>query len=135
MSDQGGDPACWAHLPHGSDAPQPLVANLERVAWGAHGAVWSLPHGGDLDANLVHLEPGGRIGEHVNHDVDVLLFVQSGTASLRLGTGCRDLATDHLALIPRGIVRSIAAGPSGITYLSVHRRRSPLGVSRPGAAR
>jgi mannose-6-phosphate isomerase-like protein (cupin superfamily) len=90
--------------------------------------MWSLPHGGDLDANLVRLEPGGCIGEHVNDDVDVLVFVRSGTGQLGLGETLVDLASDHLVLIPQGVRRSITAGPAGITYLSVHRRRAPLGI-------
>jgi len=62
MSDLGGDPACWAHmfdtwddeaaLPEGA-----LIADLEDAPVSG-GAVLSLPHGGDLDTNLIRLEPG-----------------------------------------------------------------------------
>ena len=82
MSDLGGDPPCWAHLveelSESGGAPDPgWFADLGAVS-GSGGAVWSLPHGGDLNANLVRLDASGRIGEHINDDVDVLLFVQSG---------------------------------------------------------
>jgi mannose-6-phosphate isomerase-like protein (cupin superfamily) len=128
----GGDPPCWAHLfeddrdaaalPNGA-----VIADLGDVTLSG-GAVWSLPHGGDLDANLVRLEPGHRIEAHVNAEVDVLVFVQSGTGRIDLGDTRADLTADHLVLVPRGVRRSIAAGPSGITYLSVHRRRGLLGT-------
>ena len=133
MSERGGDPPCWAHLfddpehsGHGLGAP--VVADLGAVTVRGNGAVWSLPHGGDLDANLVRLQSGGHIGEHVNDDVDVLMFVQSGGGHVRLGDVRVDLAPDHLVLVPRGERRAISAGPNGITYLSVHRRRDPLGI-------
>src|SRR5690606_24180363 len=102
--DEGGDPACWAHLFDAEvddaevddaevddaevddaevDGPSGEVAvDLRRVTDGGPGAVWSLPHGGDLDANLVLLAPHGEVGEHVNRDVDVLLAVQDGTGEV-----------------------------------------------------
>jgi len=106
----------------------PVVVDLGSAPTGSGGAVWSLPHGGDLDANLVRLDAGEGIGDHVNNDVDVLLFVQSGSGRLIIDGAATTLGADHLALIPRTTTRSIAAGPSGITYLSVHRRRGPLGI-------
>jgi len=133
LSDLGGDPPCWAHLlDAGHDtAALPdgaVIADLGDVTLSG-GAVWSLPHGGDLDANLVRLEPGHRIEAHVNTEVDVLVFVQSGSGRIDLGHTSTDLTADHLVLVPKGARRSIVAGPGGITYLSVHRRRRPLGLA------
>lgn len=112
-----------------------LVADLGAVSVGSGGAVWSLPHGGDLDANLVRLDPGAAIDAHVNDELDVLLFVQSGTAVLTVDDQAQSLGPDHLALIPKGSRRTIVAGTGGITYLSVHRRRSPLKISRSPKSR
>ncbi len=108
----------------------PLVIDLGAAASGSGGVIWSMPHGGDLDANLVHLDPGASIGSHVNDDVDVLIYVQSGAADLVVDEQVRRLGANHLALIPNGSRRSIVAGDSGIAYLSIHRRRSPLGIDR-----
>lgn len=135
MSDLGGDSACWAHLFDERDGEAKsvrggLVVSLGEVKERGNGAVWSLPHGGDLDANLVRLEPDASIGEHINDEVDVLVFVQSGNGSLHLEDDRVDLASDHLALIPKGARRSVTAGPTGLTYLSVHRRRGPLSIAR-----
>lgn len=111
----------------------PTVVDLGSAATGSGGAVWSLPHGGDLDANLVRLAPHAAIGEHVNNEVDVLLFVQSGTGNININGTDVLVSGDHLALIPRGASRSVTAGPAGVTYLSVHRRRELLTIT--GTAR
>ena len=61
MTDQdvGGDAPCWAHRFEGNERMAPVVADLGSVDLsGGSGAVWSLPHDGDLDANLVHGESG-----------------------------------------------------------------------------
>ena len=134
-ADLGGDPPCWAHLLDDdgderlTDDVGALVVDLSVVV-GSGGAIWSLPHGGDLDANLVRLDAGGEIDSHVNNDVDVLVIVQSGSAEFTVDGQARQLGTDHLALIPKGVRRSIVAGAGGVSYLSVHRRRSPLGITR-----
>ena len=133
----GGDPPCWAHLSDDEHAAfgssqesgQPVV-DLGSALLGSGGAIWSLPHGGDLDANLVRLDPGAEIGTHVNDEVDVLVFVQSGSGVLIVNEQSRHLGPDHLALISKGSQRSIVAGDSGISYLSVHRRRGPLDIKR-----
>lgn len=134
-ADVGGDPPCWASFFGDEDSDTssirhcgPLVADLGAARLGSGRAIWSLPHGGDLDANLVRLDPGTDIASHINSDVDVLVFVQSGTGDLIVNGQARRLGADHLALIPKGSQRSIVAGDSGISYLSVHRRRSPLGI-------
>lgn len=103
---------------------------------GPAGVVWSLPHGGDLDANLVHLDPGGIIPSHVNHEVDVIISVVSGRGHLiTSGSGpeggadtSHPLHSDVLAVIPKGTRREIRADQRGLTYLSVHRRRRSLAI-------
>lgn len=139
-TDLGGDPPCWAHLIEddddepSTDQAGSLVADLGAPLLGSGGAIWSLPHGGDLDANLVHLDPGGEIGAHANNDVDVLVFVRSGSGELMIGGQAHRLGIDHLVLIPKGPQRAIVAGTAGISYLSVHRRRSPLRIGRRDGA-
>lgn len=115
--------------PH--DDGQGLVVDLGAAVAGSGGAIWSLPHGGDLDANLVRLDPNGTIGEHINNEVDVLIFVQSGMANVNVNGTLWKISPDHLALIPRTASRSIEAGPDGIAYLSVHRQRNGLTITKP----
>lgn len=75
--DVGGDAPCWAHLfadatvhddavhddAHAGAAvaaASGIVVDLGATdTRGRDGVVWSLPHGGDLDANLVRLGGGG----------------------------------------------------------------------------
>jgi len=123
--DQGGDPACWAHL-FEDDQPA-LVADLADVDE-VGGAVWSLPHGGDLDANLVRLAPTACIPEHVNRDVGVLLVVRAGGGELVADETSHTLTDTTVALVPRYASRSIRAGDDGLDYLSIHRRREAMQI-------
>ena len=125
-NEQGGDPACWAHLFAEGDDPSRVVVDLGAVADDDEGGgVWKLPHGGDLDATLVRLTPEAVPDEHVEHELDVLVVVLVGAGQLVLDTEVRPLRRDVLALIPRGARRRIDPGPTGLVYLSVHRRRDP----------
>lgn len=112
------------------DSPMGLVVvDLGATDTSGHdGVVWSLPHGGDLDANLVHLDAGGVIGAHVNSEVDVAMSVMSGNGTLIVDEINHDLSVDVFALIPRDVRREVRAGSEGITYLSIHRRRNPLTI-------
>jgi quercetin dioxygenase-like cupin family protein len=139
-ADVGGDPPCWAHLfadtdvaagQAGEDRVPATVADLGSVdTTGRAGVVWSLPHGADLDASLVHLHPGGSIDSHVNDEVDIVISVIAGDGQLVVGGTSNRLRDLVVALIPKGERREIRAGSVGITYLSIHTRRSPLGITR-----
>lgn len=126
---EGGEAACFAHLvaADGSDGGIVVVPDADDVA-GSGGAVWSLPHGGDLDANLVRLDAGERIQTHGNDEVDVLVVVRAGGGELVVDEMRHQLLDGTIALVPRGASRSIAAGSDGISYLTVHRRRGPLTI-------
>ena len=138
MSDDlGGEPACWSHLmddldTRDTDQPgqPPVTVDLTRVGTDASGAIWSLPHGGDLDANLVHLRPGEDVGDHVNDQVDVLVVAWDGTGDLTVDGRVMPIRRGTTVLIPSGSRRAIRAGTDGVTYLTVHRRRDPLTIGR-----
>ncbi len=95
---------------------------------GIGGVVWKLPHEGDLDGNLVRLAAGRSIEAHVNDEVDVLIVVRSGGGALVVDRVPHPLGEVTIALVPKGVERSITAGPSGMSYLSVHRHRDGLTV-------
>ncbi|WP_326699141.1 zinc ribbon domain-containing protein [Streptomyces sp. NBC_01754] len=104
---------------------------LSSSAPDARGALWRLAEQGrELDANIVRLPPGAGVGEHQEDTLDVLLVVLSGGGDLRTGGG------DTLALtratvtwLPRTSRRALEAGPEGLTYLTVHRRRPGLTIA------
>jgi hypothetical protein len=114
-----------------------LLVDLGAVdTAGCSGAIWSLAHGEDLDANLVRLHPGHPIDDHVNDEVDVAVFVLSGRGELTIDGEMHQLRADAFVLIPRGYRRMMCPGPTGITYLSIHRRRGPLMITtRPERTR
>ncbi|MET9717282.1 hypothetical protein ABZZ46_17985 [Streptomyces rochei] len=99
------------------------------------GALWRLAEAGrQLDANVVRVPPGGRVGTHTEPDLDVLLLVLDGEAALVRADGERPLRAGALTWLPHGSARGIAAGPNGMTYLTVHRRRPGMRIQPPDAA-
>ena len=97
---------------------------------GPDGVVWALEPRFDLNANLVRLAPGGSVGEHRNTEVDVVVVVLAGAGTVTADGRGVDIGADHLVVIPRGAARSIAAGDQGLLYVTVHRQRGPLQVTR-----
>lgn len=125
-ADEGGDPACWAHLVEGDDvAAVDLTRWLDAAGDGVH---WTLEPSRDLNANLVRLEPDHAMPEHSNAEVDVLLVVLSGSGHVVVDGASVALAANVVAHVPKGATRAIHAGPEGLAYLSVHRRRGGLTI-------
>ena len=115
----------------GSGDFRPTTVDLAGVDLsGADGAVWSLPHEGDLDANVVKLGPGGRIPDHRNDEVDVLIVVLGGSGDLVVDEETEPLRPHSLARIPKGTRRGLQAGAEGLVYLTVHRARAGLRLTR-----
>ncbi len=102
----------------------------ELLGSDGNGAVWSLPPDADLNANLVQLGPNTAIDAHRNAEVDVLVLVRSGAGEIVVDGRVSPVAADHLMLIPRGTMRAIRAGSSGLVYVTVHRARGPMTVGR-----
>ncbi|POX61057.1 hypothetical protein C3492_23480 [Streptomyces sp. Ru62] len=111
------------------------------------GVLWKLAESGrQLDANVVRLAPGGRITAHTEAQLDVLVLVVAGHGTLGNGSSeaVEALTEGALVWLPHGAARSITAGESGLTYLTVHTRRPgmrigarPTGTAplqRPGSA-
>lgn len=111
---------------------QPIAIDLLTVdRRGTDGAVWSLAHGGDLDAHLVHLGPGGAVGAHVNDDVDVLIVGIEGAGCVTIDSVQNELRTGIVVAVPRGTTRGIQAGDgTDIAYLTVHRARAGVRIRR-----
>jgi quercetin dioxygenase-like cupin family protein/hemerythrin len=83
----------------------------------------------DLNATLLAWEPGSGPPEHVNAERDVLVAVLEGSATVTLDGEERRLDPGAAIIIEKGLARRITAGPDGVCYLSVHRRRPPLQIS------
>lgn len=114
------------------------VVALDRILGASpdgDGVHWSLEPANDLNINLVHLDPGSGVVAHTNHDLDVVVIVLAGTGHLCVDGTDHELLLHVLALAPRGTERSIGAGIHGLTYLTVHRRRGPLGITPSSSPR
>ena len=121
--------------PGRADAP----VSVDAIPWllGAtgNGVSWTLLGSGELNMNLVRLEPGEEMGEHVNDAVDVALIALVGSADLKIGEEAVALHPGVVAHIPRGSRRRLRAGSLPFGYLTVHRRRHGLSISRRGKSR
>lgn len=129
-------PQAWRVRIGRSSCDAPRVLCNARTLTGADsgraalGATWKLDAPDrQLDANLITLARGGRIETRRGPDLDVLLLVLEGSGALVSPAGAVELLPGHLVWLPRLSERSFAAGPDGISYLTVHRRRSPLRIS------
>ncbi|MFB7220935.1 cupin domain-containing protein [Streptomyces sp. NPDC056227] len=93
------------------------------------GALWQLAENGrELDANLVRLPPGAEVGEHQEDVLDVLLVVIAGSGRVAAGGDVLNLAPTTVLWLPRTSRRALAAGPDGLAYVTVHRRRPGLTI-------
>lgn len=93
------------------------------------GPLWGIASD-DLNATLLSWPAGHTIDAHVNAELDVLLIVVSGGGTVHVDGKPHAVGADHALLVEKGAVRSISAGPDGVRYLSIHRRRGPLQVER-----
>ncbi|HEU5269254.1 MAG TPA: DUF2249 domain-containing protein [Jatrophihabitans sp.] len=101
----------------------------------AAGALWKLEIGErHLDANIIRMRGGDRIAPHLGPDLDVLLFVVAGAGELITSIGSASLQPGDLVWLPRGSERSFRADLQGLSYLTVHPRRTALQItaSAPG---
>jgi quercetin dioxygenase-like cupin family protein len=87
----------------------------------------------DLNATLLSWPAGHGPPEHVNSERDVILIVLEGEATVTLNGESHTIRAGDTIVVEKGRSRSIAAGPEGVRYLSIHRRRGPLQISRTSA--
>ena len=102
---------------------------LATAAPDRRGALWQLAEQGrEMDANLVRLPPGAEVGEHQEDVLDVLLVVVAGSGRVATGAEVLELAATTVLWLPRTSRRALVAGPDGLAYLTVHRRRPGLTI-------
>jgi mannose-6-phosphate isomerase-like protein (cupin superfamily) len=110
------------------------AVDLAEISAGARGAgaVWTLREGRDLNANLVRFFRGEGVGEHVNGEVDVLFVGVSGSGVVEVDGREHALRAGILVFAPSGARRATRSESSDFSYLTVHKRRGPVGVGRKG---
>ncbi|MFF9316708.1 hypothetical protein ACF1BP_07020 [Streptomyces sp. NPDC014735] len=108
---------------------------LTAAAPDDRGALWQLAEPGrELDANLVRLPAGAEVGEHQEDVLDVLLVVVAGGGRAVVAGAELDLTPTTVLWLPRTSRRALVAGPGGLAYLTVHRRRPGLTITSPAGS-
>lgn len=117
-------------------ADSTVLADLLRVAQGdpSSGALWGT-ESEDLDATLVAWPEGQGVAGHTNDEVDVLMVVLEGSASVTVGEVAHSLAQGGFLLIPKGTERRVEATSGRLVYLNVHKRRKKMAPSSLDAFR
>jgi uncharacterized protein (DUF2249 family)/quercetin dioxygenase-like cupin family protein len=132
------DPRDWRiRITKLASTPLPRVladtAALDAPDAAGAGAAWKLQmRERDLDSNVITLAPGAVIGAHRGPDLDVLVYVLSGSGQLVTELNDIELRPGSLAWLPRRSLREVTAGPDGLMYLTVHQRRHALTLSPHG---
>jgi quercetin dioxygenase-like cupin family protein len=101
------------------DVPAALAAAGPRIRWSTEN---------QLQANLVSLDPGARVDEHVERELDVLLVVVAGEGTLVADGEEQAVTAPGVLVLPAGTRRSILAGPQGLAYVTAHRRRAGMSI-------
>jgi quercetin dioxygenase-like cupin family protein len=107
--------------------PERLDALVPAAVRG--GPVWGT-ESEELNATILAWPAGGGPPEHVNESRDVALVVLAGSGELVLDGEPRVVAAGEVVVLPKGARRRLVAGPEGIRYATVHRRRGGLQVRR-----
>jgi hypothetical protein len=88
------------------------------------GPVWGVASD-DLNATILEWPAGDGPGETVSK-LDVVYVVLRGTLVLN----GEAIPAGEARLIEKHVARTVVAGPEGVRYLTAHRRRGLLDVSR-----
>ncbi|MFD7441344.1 cupin domain-containing protein [Streptomyces sp. NPDC059909] len=114
-----------------------VLARLAELSIGVSeergGALWRLAESTrQLDANVVRLPADAGVAEHIEPDLDVLLYVTGGGGVLHVDGEPQSIAAGSVVWLPHGSRRALRAGPEGLVQLSVHRRRPGLAIQSTG---
>jgi quercetin dioxygenase-like cupin family protein/hemerythrin-like domain-containing protein len=101
---------------------------VDLLAGDGAGPLWGAETD-DLNATLLAWPPDGGTDEHVNGVRDVIVVVLSGSATVTVDGEPHELGAGRALIVKKGRRRRIAAGPAGVRYLSVHRRRGGLQIA------
>lgn len=118
--------------------PDPETVNLDEVAASAGvrtGTIWTLKESDDMNANLVRFDTGQGVGNHINDEVDVLIVGVSGSGIVQVDDEEHALGAGILVFVPKGVRRSTWGITAGFAYLSIHKRRGLIRISRQQAER
>ena len=102
---------------------------VDLLAGVGRGPVWG-DATEELNVTLLAWPAGEGPTTHVNDERDVVIVVAEGAARVVLDGVTHHVRPGHVVVVPRGASRALTAGPDGVRYLSVHRRRGGLQIRR-----
>ena len=102
---------------------------VDLLAGVGRGPLWGVATN-DLNLTLLSWRPGEGTAEHVNRELDVALVIVAGSGTIVLDGEAHDARAGQAVVVPKGATRQLTAGPQGIRYVSVHRRRGGLQIGR-----
>lgn len=80
----------------------------------------------DLDVTMLVWPAGKQIERHVNNEVDVAMVFIEGSAVVTVEAEEISVEAGQVVLVEKGRARSLTAGPEGVRYVTVHKRRRKL---------
>ena len=104
---------------------------VDLLAADGPGPVWGC-ESEELNDGLAWPDGGGA-EEHVNAERDVLVVDVAGSGTIVLDGEEHPLGAGTAVLVEKGRARRIEAGPAGLRYLTVHRRRGASGRTAAGS--
>ena len=107
-----------------------MTEPVDLAAGEGAGPLWGTATS-DLNVTLLAWPAGHVVAGHINHERDVLIVVVAGSATVHVEGVAHALEAPAALVLPKGSRRSIAAGASGVRYVSSHLRRSGLQIRRP----
>jgi len=107
-----------------NDRPVVDLTALAEAASG-HAILWTC-RTDDLNLNVLTVDAGTILPEHVNTEVDVLLLGVAGEGIVTVDGEARLVSTGQLTVIPKGMRRAVRSAGAQFTYLTCHRRRPGL---------
>lgn len=99
---------------HISDLPKEHLRN-----------VWQ-PDTDELHMNVLVLRAGEQIDQHINQVLDVIVTCLQGSGTITIDQQQTAVEPGSIVLIRQGSERVIQAGPDGIVYTTVHRKRGGI---------
>lgn len=87
--------------------------------------VWQ-PDTDELHMNVLVLRADEQIDKHVNQVLDVIVTCLRGSGTITIDQQQTDVESGSIVLIRQGSERVIQAGPNGMIYTTVHRKRGGI---------
>jgi quercetin dioxygenase-like cupin family protein len=84
----------------------------------------------DLNLTLLSWPAGHVLPDHVNTERDVAYVVVAGSAEVEVDGRIERLVAPAALVVTKGARRELRAGPDGVRYVTVHRARGGLEITR-----